>query len=112
GGPGSLSVTRSFPSREVFRHENGPALTSLAAGAASVGAGPKDGPRAPTGQTPQAGLREWQIRRPCQISRWESSTQSDLGMSSATSASTLTGSSLVVPPNRRDRRPTCGSTVM
>ena len=54
----------------------------------------------------------WQIRRPCQISRCDSITHSDLGKSAPTSASTLTGSSLVVQPNRRDSRPKCVSTVM
>ena len=55
---------------------------------------------------------EWQIRRPCQIIRCERSVQSRRGMSAATSASTFTGSTLVVQPNRRASRPKWVSTVM
>src|SRR5262249_25551902 len=70
-----------------------------------------DGHQSATGHTPHAGLREWHLRRPCQISRCERITHSFLGNSSPTSISTFTGSSLVVQPNRRGSPPTCASPV-
>ena len=79
-------------------HENGPAFTSLRAVASSVGPRPKDGQSRPMPQAPQAGRREWQTRRPCQISRCDSSVHSLRGNSAPTSCSTLTGSSCVVQP--------------
>ena len=87
-------------------------MSSFAASSGSVGPSPYDGHHFATGQTPQAGLREWQIRRPCQISRCDSPVQSRFSNSDPTSCSTLTGSSSVVQPNRRDSRPKWVSTVM
>src|SRR5579875_575399 len=108
--PGRQVTVRRLPARR--RHENGPALTSFAAVAASVGPSPNDGHQSATGHTPQAGLREWQTRRPCQISRCESITHSDFGKSAPTSASTFTGSSLDVQRSRRASRPKWVSTVI
>ncbi len=64
------------------------------------------------GQAPQAGLREWQMRRPWKITRCESIVHSLFGKMSATTASTFTGSSSSVHFQRRTRRPKCVSTVM
>ena len=43
-------------------------------------------------QAPQAGLRAWQTRRPCQISRCDRMVHSDRGISAPTSCSILSGS--------------------
>ena len=53
----------------------------------------------------------WQTRRPWKITRWLKSVHSFFGTSSAISASTLTGSSSAVQPNRRTSRPKWVSTV-
>ena len=50
--------------------------TSLAALTGSVSPSPYDGHQRATGQAPQAGLRAWQRRRPCQITWWQSCVQS------------------------------------
>ena len=57
------------------------------------------------GQAPHAGLRAWQIRRPCQMTRWDSIVQSRLGKRAPTACSTLTGSVSSVQPRRRASRP-------
>ena len=77
----------------------------------SVGPSPYAGHQRATGQAPQAGLRAWQTRRPCQIRWWLSIVQSRLGNSAPTACSTLTGSVSSVQPKRRASRPKCVSTV-
>ncbi len=64
------------------------------------------------GQAPQAGLREWQTRRPWKTTRCESIVHSLLGKISAISASTFSGSVCSVQPKRRTSRPKWVSTVM
>src|SRR5262249_45533695 len=86
-------------------------LTSVAAFSGSVGPAPKDGQSAASGQTPHAGLRAWQTRRPWKITRWDTMVHSAFGTSAPTACSTLTGSSSSVQPQRRTRRPKCVSTV-
>src|SRR5262245_52336017 len=90
----------------------GVSLTSLLAVFGSVGPRPYDGHSVAIGHAPQAGRREWQIRRPCQISRCDSIVHSDFGISDPTSCSTFTGSSELVQPKRRASRPKCVSTVI
>ncbi len=64
----------------VSRQENGPALTSLRAVAAIGRSGRRTtGTARRSPQAPQAGLRAWQTRRPCQISRCDSIVHSDFG---------------------------------
>ena len=70
--------------------------------------------RAPgaTGQAPQAGLRAWQRRRPCQMRRWQSWSSPPAGTATPTSCSTLTGSSSFGPAEPPRQRPRWVSTVI
>src|SRR5690606_29307835 len=86
------SNTRWHRSLPPGGQENGPDLTSFSAWAESVGPVPYEGHSAASGHTPHAGLRAWQMRRPCQITRWEKIVHSLLGSSSPTACSILTGS--------------------
>jgi len=84
----------------------------VAAFTGDVSPTPKDGQSPATGHTPQAGFRAWQHRRPCQITRWDSTVHDAGSNSDATSDSTTTGSSESVHPNRRLSRSTCVSVVI
>ncbi len=86
-------------------------LTSAAALTGSTSPTPNDGHHRAIVHAPHAGLRAKQTRRPWKISRWESMVHSDFSIRPPTTCSTLTGSSSVVHPRRRTRRPKCVSTV-
>src|SRR3954454_3878046 len=86
--------------------------TSFAALTGSVGPSPYDGHQRATVHAPQAGLRAWHTRRPCQMRWCDSIVQSRLGNSTPTSCSTFTGSVSDVHPKRRANRPKWVSTVM
>ena len=72
---------------------------------------PKEGHHWASPQAPQAAFLAWHTRRPWKITRWLKSVHSLFGISRAISASTLTGSSSSVHPNRRTSRPKWVSTV-
>src|SRR5665647_2593432 len=84
-----------------------PSLTRRAAASGSVSPMPKDGHWPATGQAPQAGVREWQVRRPWMITRCENIVHSRFSIMAHSSASTATGSSLSVRPSRLVTRSTC-----
>src|SRR5699024_3014123 len=113
GATGQQRKHRAGAGREgaATSHPRG-SRTSFAAFTGSVWPSPYAGHSRATGQAPQAGLRAWQRRRPCQMTWWHTITQSFFGNSAPTSASTVSGSVLVVQPNRRASRPKWVSTVM
>ena len=92
-------------------HENGPVLTSLAATTGSVGPSPNEGQSRAIAHAPQAGRREWQTRRPCQISRCDSDRPLRAREQRRHLVLDLLRIGLVVQPNRRASRPKCVSTV-
>ena len=80
----SAAATVSCPASPVLRRDRPGSreragLDQLRAVAGSVGPVPKDGQSAAIPHAPQAGLRAWQTRRPCQISRCDSIVHSDFG---------------------------------
>src|SRR5665811_398654 len=65
-----------------------PSVTRRAAASGSVSPMPKDGHWPATGQAPQAGVREWQVRRPWMITRCENIVHSRFSIMAHSSAST------------------------